>query len=141
MSSLVTRVPGVQCPVEDGPGAHTCVKAPTITASPLTTAWLYTMECLHRRGLGPNHCVLQVRLPGNTLGVHLTGAGETRLGSATPAGDTAAAVAAAGAAIAAGALTVSSPPPASGAVAPATAAVSQRRCFMCPPRRSSSHDV
>src|SRR5580700_883371 len=116
MSSLVTRVPGVQCPSAAGPGWHAWVNAPTTTTSPLTTAVSYTVECLQRRLPGPNHCGLQDGLPAKTLGVHLTGACETRPGNATPdAGRAVASPAAAwppvaaGLATAAGALAVSSP--------------------------------
>ena len=135
MSSLVTRVPGVQCPSAVGPVWHAWVNAPTTTTSPLTTAWLYTVWCLQSRLPGPNHWGLQDGLPANTLGVHLTGVCETRAGNAIDEGDSAREVAAAGPATAAGALAASSPPLASSAAMLATAAVTQRRCLMCPPTR------
>ena len=139
MSSLVTRVPGVQCPSAAGPVWHAWVNAPTTTTSPLTTAWLYTVWCLQSRLPGPNHCGLQDGLPANTLGVHLTGVCETRPGNAMDEADTARAVAAAGPATAAGALMASSPPLVSSAVTLATAAVTQRRCSHLPPSSVVPH--
>src|SRR5215472_9196914 len=89
MSSLVTSVPGAQCPDDPGPGAHAWVNAPTTTTSPLTTAVLHTVASVHWPP-GPNHCGLQAGLPANTFGVHLAGDGDTTPGSWTPDGDTAA---------------------------------------------------
>src|SRR5580700_9648708 len=121
MSSLVTRVPGVQCPSAAGPVWHAWVTAP------LTTTWLYTVWCLQSRLPGPNHWGLQDGLPANTLGVHLTGVCETRAGNAIDEGDSEREVAVVGPATAAGALAASSPPLASSAAMLATAAVTQRR--------------
>src|SRR5207245_10451098 len=137
MSSLVTSVPGVQCPVEAGPSWHTWVNAPTTTTSPFTTAWAYSVWCLQSRLPGPNHCGLQDGLPANTLGVHLTAACETSSGNSMFDAGSARAVAAAGPATAAGALATSSPPPASSTVTLATAAVTQRGYVMGPPCRCS----
>src|SRR5690348_3321726 len=137
MSSLVTRVPGAQCPDAAGPVGHAWVNAPTTTTSPLTTAWLYIVWCLQSRLPGPNHCGLQDGLPVNTLGVHLTGVWETRSGNTVDELDSAREVAAVGPAVAAGVLMASSPPLAISAVTVAKAAVTQRRCLICSPCRWS----
>src|ERR1051326_6842509 len=108
MSSLVTRVPGAQCPAEAGASWHAWGNAPTTPTSPLTTVWLYTVWCLQSRLPGPNHCGLQARLPANTFGVHLTGVWETSPGSVTSDAGIARAVAAPGLATAAGALATTS---------------------------------
>ena len=53
MSSRVTVVPALQCPVEDGPGWHACVNAPATTTYPSTMAVLYTVAVLQPPE--PNH--------------------------------------------------------------------------------------